>query len=110
MQRMSEETFSIGANSISTNRLAGLIGEFIKRRTAARAAWVASLTGLKVTFVIGETLVANDAAVSTAARFPNLKDDVAGEYIINPNRRLILTFRNTSGGAITVNWFIDLLN
>lgn len=110
MQRMAENALSVGANASSTNRLAGLLGEFVKRRTALRIAAVASAAGLNLTFVIGETVVVNDQALSSANRFPNLKDDVLGEYIVNAGRRIVLIFRNTTAGALTVNWFVDLLN
>jgi len=103
---MSENNLSVAANAVSTNRLAGLLHEFLDRPAMVTLAAAAAAVGLNVTFLIGGVAVVNDQAVSQANRFPVFPDDaVTQEQGIG---RLVLTFRNTTAAAIIVHWSMDV--
>lgn len=106
MPRMSESQLSVAANSVSTNRLSGKLYEILSRPANLLLAAAASATGLLVTFLIDGVAVVNDEACSRAARFPIIPDDVVTEE--QGVGRLILTFRNSTGAAITVDWSLDV--
>jgi hypothetical protein len=103
---MSEGNLSVAANSVSTNRLAGLLHEFLDRAAMVTLAAAAAAVGINVTFLIGGQSVVQDQSVSQANRFPIFPDDaVTQEQGIG---RMILQFRNTTGAAIIVNWSLDV--
>jgi hypothetical protein len=106
MPRMTDQAFSVAANAVSANVLAGQLYEFLDRPAKVMLAAAASAVGLRCTWLIGGVSVVNDQLVSQANRFPVLPDD-----IVSAERgmgRMILTFRNTTGGALTVNWSLDV--
>lgn len=104
--RMSRGNISVAANAVTANQLAGELYEFVGRSMLTLAA-AAAAVGLRVTFLIGGVAVVNDQDVSQANRFPILPDDlVTSEQTIGG--RLVLTFRNTTGAAIIVNWSLDV--
>jgi hypothetical protein len=105
---MGDAALSVGANSTSTNRFIGKVQEFIRRRTPYQFAAVGSAAGLTCLFIIGETVIFNGEAISSSNRYPNEKDDVSSRGIINPGSRLLLSFSNSTAGALTVNWFLDI--
>ena len=107
MPRMSGSV-SVGANATSANQLAGLLEEFIPRPSYVRVAATSSATGINTTVVAGRTVLANDQFISLANRFPIVPDDVILEHIVNRGR-LVLTFRNTTAGALTVIWAVDVV-
>jgi hypothetical protein len=51
--------------------------------------------------------VVNDQDISQANRFPIVPDDVVTSE--TGWGRMVLTFRNTTGAAIIVNWAVDVL-
>ena len=106
MPRMSENNLSVAANAVSTNRLAGLLYEFLDRPAAVTLAAAAAAVGLNGTFLIGGVAVVNDQAISQANRFPIFPDDAVTEE--QGIGRLVLTFRNTTGVAIIVHWSVDI--
>lgn len=110
-QRVSEASLSVGANATSTNRMVGTLAEFIRRRTPYQFAAVAASAGVTCLLIIGESIIINGQALSPnggAAPFPKEKDDVSSRGIINPGRRVLLTFTNTTGLAVLVGWFLDI--
>ena len=106
MPRMSESQVSVAANSVSANRLAGLLHEFLDRPAVATLAAAAAAVGINTTFLMGGVSMVQDQAISLANRFPILPDDaVTQEQGIG---RMVLTFRNTTGAAILVSWSLDV--
>jgi len=99
---------SVGANAVSTNQLAGLLEEFIARPSYVRVAATSSATGINATLIAGRTALSNDQFISLANRFPVFPDDVAIEHIVRRGR-LVLTFRNTTAGSLTVVWAVDVV-
>jgi hypothetical protein len=101
-------SFSLGANAVSTNQVQGTLEEFITRASYIRLAACSSATGINGTLIVGRTALCNDQFVSLANRFPIIPDDVVIEHSVNRGR-MVLTFRNTTAGALTVNWFVDVV-
>ena len=107
MPRISNR-FSLGANAVSTNQAQGTLEEFVTRPSYCRLAAASSATGINTTLIVGRTALCNDQFISLANRFPVIPDDVVVEHTVNRGR-LVLTFRNTTAGALTVNWFVDVV-
>jgi len=102
-------TLSVAANSTSANVLAGLQHEFLARPAAVRLAGTSSATGINATFTIGGRVVVDDMYISLANRFPILPDDIITDGAGGlPGERMVLRFRNTTAGALTVIWAVDV--
>lgn len=107
MPRMQESNLSVAANSTSTNRIAGLTHEFLDRPASIVLAAAAAAVGVNASLLIAGVALVDDQAVSQANRFPVIPDDiVASEGPVAG--RIILRFRNTTGGAVVVHWLIDV--
>ena len=108
---MSGAALSVGANSVSTNQLAGQLYEFLQVRSLVRFRAAGSAAGLNTT-LIGVPRpgpVVNDQPISQANRWPVLPDDLVTQFPGSAGTRLVLTFRNTTGGALTVNWIVETI-
>lgn len=101
-----QDSVSVAANSVSTNQLAGQLYEFVPQGANITLSVAGSATGLRVTFICGVPLI-NDQAMNLQNRFPIIPDDVVHSGPV-PGGRMVLTFRNTTGGALTAFWRVDL--
>jgi hypothetical protein len=104
---MQEGNLSVAANGTSTNRVAGLTHEFLDRPAMLVLAAAAAAVGLNCSLLVAGVALVDDQSVSQANRFPIIPDDIVASE--GPaSGRIILRFRNTTGGAIIVNWLIDV--
>jgi len=101
-------TVSVVANTVTTNQLAGRLFEFLSKNSAINLAVAAAVTGLNATFTIGGTTVLQDSLVGFANRFPQLLEDSLVQVNGRRGARLFLTFRNTTGSDIIVNWLLNI--
>lgn len=108
-QVMSDSALSVAANATSANVYAGKIAEFIMRPSIVRIRVSAAAAGLNATLLIGGVNAINDQAISSSNRWPILPDDLLVQVPARPGARLVLTFRNTTGGAITVNHVTEII-
>ena len=107
MPRMTGQAVSVAANSVSANQLSGQLYEFLDNPMPVLLAATSSAVGLNCTFLVGGVSVMNDQPVSQANRYPVLPDDIVTS-IRRARGRLVLTFRNTTAGALTCNWTVDV--
>lgn len=101
-----QDSVSVAANSVSANQLAGQLYEFVPPGTRVTLSCTGSATGLRATLINSVPLV-NDQAIGLQNRFPLVPDDIVSSEIA-PGGRLVLTFRNTTAGAITAFWRVDI--
>lgn len=101
-----QDSVSVAANAVSTNVLAGQLYEFIPAAANVVLSATGSATGLRVT-LINTVPVVNDQAIGLQNRFPLIPDDVVSQFRA-PGGRLVLTFRNSTAGALTAFWRVDL--
>ena len=107
MPRMSGNAVAVAANSVSTNQLAGQLYEFLDRPTKLLLAATGSAAGLNVTLLVGGVAIINDQPLSSANRFPVLPDDIV-TGLRRAVGRLVLTFRNTTGGSLNAFFSVDV--
>jgi hypothetical protein len=101
-----QDSVSVGANAVSSNVLSGQLYEFVDEGTNVTLSVTGSATGLRCSFTIGVPLVL-DQAINLQNRFPLVPDDVlhSGEVF---GGRMVLTARNSTAGALTFFWRVDL--
>lgn len=100
------DSVSVAANAVSANQLSGQLWEFAPEGAQVTYAATGSATGLRTTFICTVPLVL-DQAIGLQNRFPILPDDIVFSDVV-PGGRMVLTFRNTTGGALTAFWRVDL--
>lgn len=101
-----QDSVSVAANAVSTNQLSGQLYEFVQPGTNVVVSCTGSATGLRTTFICALPLI-NDQAINLQNRFPLIPDDVIMSGSV-PGGRMVLTFRNTTAGALTAFWRVDL--
>ena len=101
-----QDSVSVAANAVSANVLAGQLYEFVGPGTNVPVSCTGSATGLRTTFICGVPLI-NDQAINLQNRFPLIPDDIIHSGGV-PGGRMVLTSRNTTAGALTFFWRVDL--
>ena len=101
-----QDSVSVAANSVSANVLAGQLYEFVPTGTRVTLSCTGSATGLRTT-LIANVPVLNDQAINLQNRFPIIPDDIIYAGRVRACR-LVLTARNTTGGALTFFWRVDI--
>jgi hypothetical protein len=101
-----QDSLSVAANAVSANVLAGQLYEFVGQGTGVTISCTGSATGLRTTFICGIPLI-NDQAINLQNRFPLIPDDIIHAGGV-PGGRMVLTFRNTTAGALTAFWRVDV--
>jgi hypothetical protein len=101
-----QDSVSVAANAISLNVLAGQLYEFVNPGTVVTISCTGSATGLRTTFICGIPII-NDQAINLQNRFPIIPDDIITSGPM-PGGRMVLTFRNSTAGALTAFWRVDL--
>lgn len=100
-----QDSVSVAANSVSANVLAGQLYEFVPSINVT-VSCTGSVTGLRTTFICGIPLI-NDQAINLQNRFPLIPDDIIHSGDV-AGGRMVLTFRNTTVGAIVAFWRVDV--
>src|SRR5262245_8198915 len=101
-----QDSVSVGANSVSSNVLSGQLYEFVNSGQMVTVSVTGSATGLRTTFICGVPLI-NDQAINLQNRFPLVPDDIIHTGPV-PGGRMVLTSRNTTAGALTFFWRVDV--
>lgn len=101
-----QDSLSVAANAVSANVLAGQLYEFVDQGSNVTVSCTGSATGLRTSFICGIPLI-NDQAINLQNRFPLIPDDIIHSGYV-PGGRMVLTARNSTGGALTFFWRIDL--
>jgi hypothetical protein len=108
MPRMAGQVVAVAAGAVVPNVLAGQLEEFVRRPSAVRFMACGSAVGFTGTAIIGNSIIVQDQLVSFANRYPVVPDDTLAEHGAKPGTRLIMTFRNTSVGVLTITWVVDI--
>jgi hypothetical protein len=103
-----QDTLSVAANAVSANVLAGQLYEWVPAGARVTLSALGAATGMRTTLINGVPVV-NDQAIAfvAASQFPIIPDHIVTQFAA-PGGRLVLTFRNTTAGAIVTGWRIDL--
>jgi len=102
-----QDSVSVAANAVSTNQLAGLLHEFLSARARVSVSATGSATGLRCSFLVMSVSLVQDQAIGLQNRFPLIPDDLLTSEAV-PGGRMILTFRNSTAGALTAFWRVDV--
>ena len=100
---------SVAANGTSGNVISGKILEFVTRPSLCKFFAAASAAGITAQVTSGpDVVLESGSVVSQANRFPIDPDDVLARDVAGPGERLNMTFSNTTAGALTVYWAVEV--
>jgi len=99
---------SVAADATSANLLAGDINEFLGRAAVISLFCTGAAAGLRAQLLIGQDVTIDDQPISDANRFPITPDDFLSRGGGLPGDRLTLRFRNTTAGALVVEWRVAI--
>jgi len=99
---------SVAANTTISTVCSGKIAEFVHEASAVRLSGCASAVGLNMSLIIGEEVVVEDQEVNAQNRMPIVPDDFVAEGGAFPGDRIVVKYRNTTGGAITAFSRVDV--
>ncbi len=106
---MMQDSVSVAANAVSANVLAGLLYEFLPYNAKFSILATGSATGLRATVNVGGEQILDDSAVNLQNRFPIVPDDLLVSDGGRIGERLIVRFRNTTIGALTAFWLVQIV-
>ena len=101
-------TVSVAANDVSPNVLAGELFEFLSRPSRIAVYVTGAVVGLNCTFLLGGVSFSNDQDVPFKTGFPIIPDDFFVDAGGFAGERLVLTFRNTTVGAIVASFKVEV--
>jgi len=99
---------SVAANALSANVLAGDLYEFLPTRGVISFYATGSAAGLLATLLIGGINYCDNSVIPPTNRFPIRPDDGMTQAGGQRGERLFLTFLNSTAGALTANWLLDI--
>lgn len=91
---------SVAANTKTGNLLAGKTFEFAGRPSQVTLYASAAAVGLNVSLQIGNEVLVDDQEINAQNRMPLVPDDYVAKGGAFAGDRIVLTLRNTTGGAI----------
>jgi hypothetical protein len=103
-----QDSVLVVANTVSVNVLAGQQFEFLPQNAQITLSVTGSATGLRCTLLAGGVTLINDQAINLQNRFPLIPDDVISQEMVPAGARLLLLFRNATGGNLTGFWRVDV--
>ena len=103
---------SIGASAVVDDQLvADSVREQLRRATTngmVRVYMTQSAAGLRTDLVVGDQVVCSNLEPVVKAIAPIAPDDLVGEFPILAGELVSLPVRNTTAGALTLGYFIDV--
>jgi hypothetical protein len=92
---------NVAANAVVANALTGKVHEFLSGPSVVRVYATAQGVGLNISFLVGNESIVQDQELSAANRFPVIPDDFVAESGGVAGDRVIVSYRNTTGGVLT---------
>lgn len=105
-------SIQVAGNATSANVLAGSPFEFVSQPSIIKFACTqAGAAGSDITsdFQIGGESLMQAGNISDRAAFPTFRDDLTVEAGAQAGERLFLTFSNTTGGALVIQFLLDIM-
>lgn len=93
---------SVAAGAVNNNLVSGSAFEFARQRQIVSIGVVQSATGGFATIQAGADIVAEEFSVPILTTYPIIPDNMYFTDIMEMGDRLVIRYRNPTGGALTV--------
>jgi hypothetical protein len=101
MPAVIQKETSVAAGGVNDNLVSGSAFEYARVPSVISLACVASATGAFLTIQAGPTIVLEESPPAVKTTMPVVPDDFFYVCAMAPGDRLVVRFRNPTGGAIT---------
>lgn len=102
MSGVIQKETSVAAGGVADNIFTGSAFEYVRSPGVVSIAAVASATGGFITIQAGPTLILEESPPTVKTSMPTVPDDFLYQAAVVPGDRLVLRFRNPTGGALTL--------
>lgn len=99
---------SVAAGAVNENILAGSAFEFARRNALVSMGVAQSATGGFATIQSGGDIVAEEFSPAILTRYPIIPDEMYYSDVAAAGDRLVIRYRNPTGGALTVRVVVQL--
>lgn len=93
---------SVAAGAVNNNIVSGSAFEFARQRQVVSIGVVQSATGGFATIQAGADIVAEEFSVPILTTYPIIPDNMYFTDLMEAGDRLVIRYRNPTGGALTV--------
>jgi hypothetical protein len=99
---------SVAAGAVNNNIVSGSAFEFSRGRNVVSLGVVQSATGGFCTIQAGADIVAEEFSVPILTTYPILPDNMYFTDVMENGDRLVVRYRNPTGGALTVRAAVQM--
>lgn len=99
---------SVAAGAVNNNLVSGSAFEFAKVRQVVSIGIVQSATGGFGTIQAGADIIAEEFSLPIKTSYPIIPDEMYFTDLMEVGDRLVLRYRNPTGGALTVRAVVQL--
>jgi len=99
---------SIAAGAVNNNLVSGSAFEFARAQSIVSVGLVQSATGGFATIQAGSDIVAEEFSAPILTTYPIIPDNMYFTDVMQPGDRLVLRYRNPTGGALTVRAVVQM--
>jgi len=99
---------SVAAGAVNANLVAGSAYEFARQRQIVSIGIVQSATGGFALIQSGSDVIAEEFSPVIKTTFPIIPDEMYYTDVMEAGDRLVLRYRNPTGGAITVRTIVQI--
>lgn len=99
---------SVAAGAVNNNLVNGSAFEFARTRQVVSIGIMQSVTGAFAQVQAGPDIVVEEFSPAIATRYPIIPDEMYFTDVMEPGDRLVLRFRNPTGGAIIARAVIQI--
>lgn len=108
MSGVIQKETSVAAGAVQDNLLSGSAFEYLRAPAVVSFACVASATGSFITIQAGPSIILEESAPTVKSSMPIVPDDFLYQAAGAPGDRLVIRFRNPTGGAITARAVVQI--
>lgn len=98
---------SVAAGAVNSNIVSGSAFEFARTRQIVSLGVVQSATGGFATITSGPDIIAEEFSVPILTTYPIIPDNMYFTDYMEPGDRLVIRYRNPTGGALTVRALVQ---
>lgn len=99
---------SVAAGAVNNNLVSGSAFEFARNRQVVSIGLVQSATGGFATIQAGPDIVVEEFSVPILTTYPIIPDNMYFTDVMETGDRLVLRYRNPTGGALTVRAVVQV--
>jgi hypothetical protein len=108
MSGVIQKETSVAAGAVNDNVLSGSAFEYVRTPGVVSMGVVASATGGFITIQAGPTLILEESPPTVKTSMPTVPDDFLYQSAVLPGDRLVVRFRNPTGGALVLRTVVQL--